>query len=250
MGFVVLCLASFLPSSGAVEKIFRDASFHFEHPENMLPTQKKTPGGHIKMTLLSTIGASVVIEEFSRINPQALIDPLVHELTKEEASYGYKITVSPSSTTLTDGTVLKGKKVVSSYKDREWTRFVYAYPAKDSGLLIYTQIEKTSQDSQPLIDRFWSSLKIGENLKSIYQADSSPSSTKEKEFDPILSELRKENEELRTQLKKERDTKNTEEIYWISLTGKRHNKNCRFFKNCDGVVGKKDDGIPCKLCGG
>lgn len=38
--------------------------------------------------------------------------------------------------------------------------------------------------------------------------------------------------------------------YWISKTGKRHNSSCRYYKNCRGRPGTKNDGIACKLCGG
>ena len=38
--------------------------------------------------------------------------------------------------------------------------------------------------------------------------------------------------------------------FWISKTGKRHNKNCRYYKNCKGRACSKAEGIPCKLCGG
>lgn len=38
--------------------------------------------------------------------------------------------------------------------------------------------------------------------------------------------------------------------YWISKTGKRHNISCRYYKNCRGRPGTKNDEIACKLCGG
>ena len=45
------------------------------------------------------------------------------------------------------------------------------------------------------------------------------------------------------------DTEETGE-YWISKSGKRHNKSCRYFKNSKGGFGDKDTGTPCKVCGG
>lgn len=38
--------------------------------------------------------------------------------------------------------------------------------------------------------------------------------------------------------------------FWISKTGKRHNKNCRYYKNCKGRSCTKNEGIACKICGG
>lgn len=38
--------------------------------------------------------------------------------------------------------------------------------------------------------------------------------------------------------------------FWISATGKRHNKNCRYFGTGKGHAGSATDGAPCKICGG
>lgn len=37
--------------------------------------------------------------------------------------------------------------------------------------------------------------------------------------------------------------------YWLSAGGKRHNSRCRYFKGAGRACGK-DDGVPCKICGG
>jgi hypothetical protein len=38
--------------------------------------------------------------------------------------------------------------------------------------------------------------------------------------------------------------------YWLSTTGKRHNKNCRYYKATRGQFCGSDDGTPCGICGG
>jgi hypothetical protein len=37
--------------------------------------------------------------------------------------------------------------------------------------------------------------------------------------------------------------------YWLSSGGKRHNSKCRYF-NGAGRACTKDEGVPCKICGG
>ena len=92
--------------------------------------------------------------------------------------------------------------------------------------------------------------------------------TLQKEEDTLRHEnalLRKENRALRRQLVKRgqipvitnsaakssvQDQENAKEEYWISPTGKRHNSHCRYFKQGKGKPCAKDDGIPCKICGG
>lgn len=38
--------------------------------------------------------------------------------------------------------------------------------------------------------------------------------------------------------------------YWISSTGKRHNRGCRYYQNCKGRSGSSREGVACKICGG
>jgi hypothetical protein len=38
--------------------------------------------------------------------------------------------------------------------------------------------------------------------------------------------------------------------HWISSSGIRHNKDCRYFKNCRGRLGPFYECQPCHLCGG
>ena len=40
------------------------------------------------------------------------------------------------------------------------------------------------------------------------------------------------------------------EEYWLSSSNKRHNSKCRYFKKSKGKSCGKDDGTPCKICGG
>jgi regulator of replication initiation timing len=78
--------------------------------------------------------------------------------------------------------------------------------------------------------------------------------------------LRAENQKLRTELVKKSKSKNAETNdrtlqgasseaieggYWISTSSKkRHNSKCRYFKTSKGRIGTKEEGIPCKICGG
>lgn len=207
IAITILALMGCSFSDSLAEKVFENPSFSFRHSETILPTTKKSTEGKIKMTLLSTIGASVAVEEFFHINPVPLLDPLIRELTKEEAAYGYDITITPSTVTLSDGTTLKGKKAVSTYKGKEWTRYAYIYPAKDCGLLIYTQIEKSNSEHQSVIDLFWKSLRLDEKLKLSHDKSSDDLPVSKKEMESVVRSMSLENESLRTQLKQEKESK-------------------------------------------
>lgn len=48
----------------------------------------------------------------------------------------------------------------------------------------------------------------------------------------------------------QQETPATEE-YWIdAATSVRHNSNCELYQTSDGKVGTKDEGTPCRICGG
>ena len=39
--------------------------------------------------------------------------------------------------------------------------------------------------------------------------------------------------------------------HWLTISsGKRHNSNCRWYRNSRGRPCRADEGIPCKICGG
>lgn len=40
------------------------------------------------------------------------------------------------------------------------------------------------------------------------------------------------------------------DAHWMSGTGKRHNKNCRYFGTGRGHACGPNDGVACKICGG
>ncbi len=42
-----------------------------------------------------------------------------------------------------------------------------------------------------------------------------------------------------------------EQSFWITTSSsKRHNSSCRYYKNSKGRACSRDEGIPCKICGG
>lgn len=41
-----------------------------------------------------------------------------------------------------------------------------------------------------------------------------------------------------------------EKAYWISSTGKTHNKGCRYYRACKGRASDTPSGVNCKICGG
>ena len=86
---------------------------------------------------------------------------MVHEVTKEEAEYGYRITESPATKRLVDGNILNGKQVNSVYRGDEWSRHVLCHRVRDAGLLVMIQTNNiaTAADKE-MIELFWRSFRV------------------------------------------------------------------------------------------
>lgn len=75
--------------------------------------------------------------------------------------------------------------------------------------------------------------------------------------------LREENRKLREEIAQGQETPKTvtanhltdnassDSQYWItSSSKKRHNSNCKYYKNSKGFLSKEKTGVPCGVCGG
>jgi hypothetical protein len=94
-----------------------------------------------------------------------------------------------------------------------------------------------------------------------------------REIEQLRSEnerLKRENEDLRQRLERKAEAAPSKEgraakagtrlqpkkngdpagAYWLSNSGKRHNKKCRYYNGSQGRPCGPGEGTPCKLCGG
>jgi hypothetical protein len=102
-------------------------------------------------------------------------------------------------------------------------------------------------------------------------SDTSGGEQKNKDLEQTVKALQADNaalrEQLRTATTKPPSTTSTQnaaqvpstfspavqdapQAYWLSSTGKRHNKSCRYYGTGRGRACAPNDGVPCKLCGG
>jgi hypothetical protein len=140
---------------------FRADAFCFDHPSRLSPSRTGLGEGIFQTVMSSPLGTLVMVQEYTSLDPSGIVDVMLNELLKEELHYGYKITRSEATQALADGTVLTGRKAVSTYKDTEYTRHVLAYSGKDAGILVITMIEKAAppEDAQ-ILEVFWKTLKV------------------------------------------------------------------------------------------
>ena len=139
---------------------YESINFSFLHENSLKPTKHDLGDGVYQIVMVTALGTLVLVQEYTDMNPSALVDLMIDELTKEEIDYGYELEENEVSKKV--GNIdLKGKEAITTYKNERWTRVVYAYGTRDEGLLIITAIESESMDVDIHVIRdFWRTLKI------------------------------------------------------------------------------------------
>jgi hypothetical protein len=140
---------------------FGNNNFSFKHSSSYSPSTTKVEEGVMQTAMMTSLGTVVIVQEYMTLDPSNLVSLMVNEVTKEERQYGYNINSAPTSVTLADGTVLKGKEVVSKYPGTDIKRYILTYGKRDSGILIMTQIDSSlASDEEHVIKTFFDSLVI------------------------------------------------------------------------------------------
>jgi hypothetical protein len=141
---------------------FETSMFSFEHPGTVSP-QRIPVEDHIFQTSynLQTAGVVILIQEYERLDAAAVVDTMVEALTKEEVKAGYKLSTEKATKRLADGTVLTGKKAVTTLKDQQWIRYILGTSGRNEGVLVITQIAlEDMPEGGPGIESFWKSLRV------------------------------------------------------------------------------------------
>ncbi|WP_395376827.1 hypothetical protein [Marinicella sp. W31] len=140
---------------------FATKNFSFEHPQTAAPARSDLGEGVHQTMMTTPLGTLVLVQEYVGLSPDLLVDMMVHELTKEEKDYGYKIETTATDKTLAGGQKLSGKTVVASYQGEVTSRDVISYSTNNGGLMIITMYDnETTAEDMAMIETFWKTLKI------------------------------------------------------------------------------------------
>lgn len=139
---------------------FKTNNFSFDYPSELTPARTDLGDGIYQTMLATPMGSLILVQEYENIDPSSMVDLMLHELTKEEVQYGYKITESKETRTA-NGKEFKGKKALATYRGEENTRHVMTHSDRDAGLLVVTMLDKTAPEKDvKMIDRFWESIAV------------------------------------------------------------------------------------------
>ncbi len=140
---------------------YRADNFSFQHPGEYSPSRTDLGDGVYQTMMATPVGTLVLVQEYTTINPCSLTGLMLNELTKEEVQYGYAIEKEDVSRTLGNGEKLQGVKAVSEYQGTRYTRHVLCYEARDAGVMVVTQVEKSSPAADhTMLETFWDSFSI------------------------------------------------------------------------------------------
>jgi hypothetical protein len=140
---------------------YQDGYISFRHKSDLAISSTDLGNGIRQVMTNTAVGTLVLIQEYSTMNPTAMINLMLQELTKEQRNYGYKMQKENYSKALKDGKKLKGLKATLKYNQEEeyWT--VSAYGKKDRGFLVITKIDKEYLGTEKnIINLMWETLQI------------------------------------------------------------------------------------------
>jgi hypothetical protein len=141
------------------EQIYRENGLSFAHPATIQPSATDINDQVRQVMLVSANGNGVILQRYSGLDPTALIDLMVKEMTDEEVAAGYQRKITPDSRKLADGRVVRGKLVRTESSDEAWDRYILAVGDKRGGFLVVTMMESDREAADvAMLDRFWASL--------------------------------------------------------------------------------------------
>jgi len=139
---------------------FKGQFFSMKHKNTLKPSTTDLGDGIFQTLMATPTGTMVLIQEYTNMNPESLVDMMLKELTKEEIDYGYKYKERKIERSV-NGKEIHGKQAITTHDEQEWTRAVFTYGEEDQGILFVTMIEKDEYDNeQHILSDFWKDLSL------------------------------------------------------------------------------------------
>ncbi|MDX8447800.1 hypothetical protein [Mesorhizobium captivum] len=138
---------------------FSGGTFSFVHPSNISVTKTDLGDSITQYLAASALGTIVVVQEYGKMNPVSLNQLMLQEMTKVQA--GGILTQEPTTRKLPDGRELTGVKATVRTRTDKADFEIVGFGLADQGLLFITRVgDQDAATEQPMIDKFWETLKI------------------------------------------------------------------------------------------
>jgi len=140
---------------------FSGGTFSFVHPSTNSVTKTDLGDGIAQYLMASALGTLVVVQKYDKMNPISLNQLMLQEMTKETVQAGGQLTQRATTRKLADGKELTGLKATVKTRTDSADFEIVGFGTVDQGLLFITRIgDQDNATEQPLIDKFWETLKI------------------------------------------------------------------------------------------
>lgn len=140
---------------------FSGGTFSFVHRSSMSVTKSDLGDSIAQYLMASALGTIIVVQEYGKMNPVSLNQLMLQEMTKESVQAGGTLTQKPATRKLPDGKELTGVKATVKTRTDSADFEIVGFGTADRGLLLITRIgDQDVATEQPMIDKFWETLKV------------------------------------------------------------------------------------------
>jgi len=139
---------------------YADDMISFSHHKSLSVSNTVVEEGVEQCMIMNATGNGFMIQKYKTINPSALTQLMLTEITKESINYGYTKTEKPFEKKLKSGQTIKGIQAILTYKGESEVYTVATYGAKDEGIVIVTMMLTEGYDEAKNIDLFLDTLEI------------------------------------------------------------------------------------------
>ena len=140
---------------------FSGGEFSFEHRSDLSVAASDLDKHLHQYMLASAIGTLIIVQKYDTISPISLTELMMKQLTDDDVKAGSKLAKEKYTITLADGAKMNGLRGHLTNKSDDVDLVIVSADKGDGGIIAITRFNKeVAADEQPIIDRFWKTLKI------------------------------------------------------------------------------------------
>jgi hypothetical protein len=136
--------------------------YNFLYPKAFRVSHTNVDAGIEQISLLSAEGSGILIQQYESLNPTALNELMLTEMTKESISYGFVSTRTTYKRKLKSGQEVVVTRAELRYKDDVNIYEITSIGKKDAGMIVVTMKmdDEKNTEGQKVIDLMWHSLML------------------------------------------------------------------------------------------
>ncbi len=138
---------------------FETDYFSFKYLKENNVSETEVEEGVKQIMLMNAEGSGFIVQTYTMLNPEFMVEMMLHELTKESLSYGYQMEKEYITRNLISGEQVNVHRAILTYKGEENVYEVATVGEKDEGVLIVSVIMNNQWDlvGKKLVEMMWSS---------------------------------------------------------------------------------------------